>query len=107
MKTLLHTTLVVSSHCLHVGVPQQGAKELHIEEDITGVFHLYILQPKNAAETIINVARDNITKISLSVFPNITQYTYDSFVACTKTPQRVLDNETSVTHVDKNRWRYH
>ena len=74
---------------------------LHIEEDITGVFHLYILPPKKAGETIINVKRDNITRISFSVFANISQYTYNSSVACTKTPQGVLDNETSVAHVDK------
>ena len=92
---------------VYEGVPSKELRTLHIEEDITGVFHLYILQPKNAGETIINVKRDNITRISFSVFPNISQYTYDSFLACTKTPQRVLDNETSVAHVDKNWWRYH
>ena len=76
-------------------------RTLHIEEDITGVYHLYILPPKNAGETIINVKRDNITRISFSVFSNISRHTYDYFVACTKTPQRVLDNATSVAHVDK------
>ena len=63
--------------------------------------HVYIAT-KNAAETIINVARDNITKISFSVFPDISQYTCNSFVTFTKTPHIVLDNETSVAYVNKN-----
>ena len=84
--------------------PSKELRTLHIEEDIMGVFYLYILPSKNAGETIINVKRDNITRIRFSVFPNISQYTYDSFVPCTETPQRVLENETSVAHVDKNWW---
>ena len=84
--------------------PSKELRTLHIEEDIMGVFYLYILPSKNAGETIINVKRDNITRICFSVFPNISQYTYDSFVPCTETPQRVLENETSVAHVDKNWW---
>ena len=51
--------------------------------------------------TTINDARDRITRIRFSVFPKISQYTYDSFVTFGKTPQRVLDNEPSVAHVDK------
>ena len=84
--------------------PSKELRTLHIEEDIMGVFHLYILPSKNAGETIINVKRDNITRIRFSVFPNISQYTCDSFVPCTETSQRVLENETSVAHVDKNWW---
>ena len=69
--------------------PSKELREVHIEEDSTGVFHLYILPPKNAAETTINAATDNITRINFSVFPNISEYTYDSFVTFTRTPQRV------------------
>ena len=85
----------------------QGAKAVHIEEDSTGVFHLYILPLKHAAETTINASTGNITRISFSVFPSISQYTYDSFVTIAKTPQRVLDNKHSVEHVEKNWWKYH
>ena len=82
--------------------PRKELRAVHIEKDSTGIFHLYILPPKNAAETIINVARDNITRISFSVFPSISQYIYDSFVTFTKTLPGALDNETSVAQVDKN-----
>ena len=80
--------------------PSKELRTLHIEEDITGVFHLYILPPKNAGETIINVKRDNITRISFSVFPNISQYTYDSFVAEIKArPRLVIASYTTPTPV--------
>ena len=83
-------------------------RALHIEEDSTGVFHLYILPSKNAAETTTNAARYNITRSSFSPFPNISQYTYDVFVTFAKnTLQRILDIEPLVAHVDKNWWRYH
>ena len=80
--------------------PSKELRTLHIEEDITGAFHLYILPPKNTGETIINVKRDNITRISFSVFPNISQYTYDSFVAEIKArPRLVIASYTTPTPV--------
>ena len=93
---LLRYHLIV---CIQVS-PSKELRAVHIEEDSMGVFHLYILPPKNAAKITINAARDNITKISNSVFPNISQYSYNSFVNFTKTLLRVLDNEASVSSVN-------
>ena len=83
---------------------QQGATAVHIEEDSTGVFHLYILPLKHAAETTINASTDNITRISFSVFPSISQYTYDS---CDHRKDPTKYNKPFVEHVEKNWWKYH
>ena len=78
VKKVKSLTTYNSSSIISLFTSRCLSKELravHIEQDITSVFHLYILPPKNAAETTINTARDNITRISFSVFPNISQYT--------------------------------
>ena len=87
----------------HIQVSQQGAKG----SICCRRFHLYTLPSTNAAQTTINAARGNITRISFSVFPKISQYTSDSFVTFAESPQRVLDNESSTAHVDKNWWGYY
>ena len=99
LKALLYTSCVIISLSTSRCLSQQGAKgSIYWRR-----FHLYILPPKNEAQTTINTARDITTRFS---FSKISQYTYNSFVTFAKTPQRVLDNKPSA-HVDKNSWGYH
>ena len=58
-----------------------------MEEDTTGVFHLYILPPTNVTETTTNATSYSITITSASVFPIISQYTYNSFVTFQRAPK--------------------
>lgn len=60
--------------------PSRKLIAVHLEEHTTGVFHLCILPPTNVGETTANAKGDNTTRTEFSVFPNISQYTNDSFM---------------------------
>ena len=98
VKKVKSLTTYISCGIISLSTSRCPSKELrtvHIEEDFIYIY----CHPKTAE--ITNAARDSITRISFSVFLKMSQYTYDSFVTFAKTPQRVLDNEPSVAHVDK------